>query len=61
MTRKTLEYIVRHFELAYKALNKNCVPQKCKNCPFMQGNYCTKKMDMGENVGFIKRHLENNA
>jgi len=59
MNRKTLEYILRHFEMSNKAFTKNCVIQNCKGCPFLNHNYCEKKIDIGENMGAIKRHLEN--
>jgi len=58
MTRKTLEYILRHFEMSNKAFMKNCVIQNCKGCPFLNHNYCEKKIDIGENMGLIRRHLE---
>ena len=58
MTRKRLEYILEHFELSYKAFMRSCAVQKCKGCPFLNHNYCEKKIDIGENMGVIKRHLE---
>jgi len=58
MTKRTLTYIVNHYTAAMAALHRNCFFHRCKSCPFLSGNYCTRTNDTESTIEAIKVYLK---